>query len=244
MIPTFAAIFRLAIGSFYHTTSRHEPAVAAAADRVSDLLERDLRDQIYRNGSIYLEGPILDRGEVWTLDIERGLDIGPVAASENELLFTVIATTFEGGGRAYHTFPVSVDFSPDAVVFAPTPTRPFTQTYITFGATDVSGHPLSIHDLYFTASQRFVFDRLAPMEVSPELERESKAYFRAVNGHPVGITGGFIRMLYLSVVTIATLGPGDILPITTGTRLLVSTEAVLGIVVMGLFLNSLVRKRR
>lgn len=47
------------------------------------------------------------------------------------------------------------------------------------------------------------------------------------------------RMLYLSAVTITTLGYGDIVPITTRSRLYISLEAILGIVTVGLFLNAL-----
>ena len=46
-------------------------------------------------------------------------------------------------------------------------------------------------------------------------------------------------MLYLSAVTITTVGYGDIVPLTTISRVLVGIEAVLGIVLIRLFLNAL-----
>ena len=46
-------------------------------------------------------------------------------------------------------------------------------------------------------------------------------------------------MLYFSTVTIATIGYGDIVPVTDLTRFLVALEALLGLVFAGLFLNSL-----
>jgi hypothetical protein len=52
-------------------------------------------------------------------------------------------------------------------------------------------------------------------------------------------SGNFVRMLYLSAVTITTLGFGDVVPMTTASRVLVSCEAILGIVLIGLFLNAL-----
>ena len=51
-----------------------------------------------------------------------------------------------------------------------------------------------------------------------------------------------IKMFYLSVVTITTLGYGDIVPTTNFTRLLVSIESILGIILIGLFLNALAKK--
>lgn len=54
---------------------------------------------------------------------------------------------------------------------------------------------------------------------------------------------GFIESLYFSVVTITTLGYGDISPITDTGRILTGTQAMLGIVSIGLFLNSVSEKR-
>ncbi|ALU41930.1 potassium channel family protein [Pseudoalteromonas rubra] len=65
----------------------------------------------------------------------------------------------------------------------------------------------------------------------------------AIEGQPIDTEGQFLRMLYLSVVTITTLGYGDIVPTTELNRFLVGLEALLGIVLAGLFLNSLARER-
>ena len=50
------------------------------------------------------------------------------------------------------------------------------------------------------------------------------------------------RMVYFSAVTITTLGYGDIVPATTWARNAVALESVLGILTIGLFLNSLARE--
>jgi len=56
-------------------------------------------------------------------------------------------------------------------------------------------------------------------------------------GIPIGSPKSlFMRMLYLSMVTITTLGYGDIVPLTDTARLLVGFEAVLGIVILGLII--------
>jgi voltage-gated potassium channel Kch len=49
-------------------------------------------------------------------------------------------------------------------------------------------------------------------------------------------------MLYFSAMTITTVGFGDIVPISDRTRLLTAAEAVSGIIVIGLFLNSLAQQ--
>ena len=60
------------------------------------------------------------------------------------------------------------------------------------------------------------------------------AYERATRGHPEYLPGAFSRALYFSVVTITTLGFGDIVPTTDRARLSVALEAFLGVVTIGL----------
>lgn len=50
---------------------------------------------------------------------------------------------------------------------------------------------------------------------------------------------GFFSNLYLSIITITTLGYGDITPLGKVGQLLTASEAVLGVILVGLFLNSL-----
>ncbi len=58
------------------------------------------------------------------------------------------------------------------------------------------------------------------------------------NGTPDSVGGNLWRMLYLSVVVITTLGLGDIVPISDAGRVLVGSEAMLGVLLVGLFLNA------
>jgi hypothetical protein len=64
----------------------------------------------------------------------------------------------------------------------------------------------------------------------------------AGEGDPKDASGLFVRMLYFSAITITTLGFGDITPVSSVARIIVGGEAVLGIVLMGLFLNSVAQK--
>jgi hypothetical protein len=70
------------------------------------------------------------------------------------------------------------------------------------------------------------------------------AYDNALNGFPSNSTGNFERLLYLSAMTATTVGYGDIVPVTRTARLLVASEAVVEIILIGLFLNSLAVKAR
>jgi hypothetical protein len=61
----------------------------------------------------------------------------------------------------------------------------------------------------------------------------------AFAGDPYYASGRWMRMLYLAIQTQTTLGSGDIVPVTTRARLLVGSEALTGLILMGLFLNAL-----
>ncbi len=72
--------------------------------------------------------------------------------------------------------------------------------------------------------------------------------FHDIQAADLGLTSSgsifdvFLRMLYLSAVTISTSGYGDIVPISNIARLVVALESVAGILIAGLFLNSIARQ--
>lgn len=66
----------------------------------------------------------------------------------------------------------------------------------------------------------------------------------ALNGNALGNYGRLSRALYLSTAVLTTLGFGDIVPVSDQARWWVMLQAVLGIVVAGLFLNALAAKSR
>ena len=61
-------------------------------------------------------------------------------------------------------------------------------------------------------------------------------------GEQVGLSseGSFPLFMYLSMVTITTLGYGDVLPVTPGARMLASTEAFIGQLFLAVFIARLV----
>lgn len=64
----------------------------------------------------------------------------------------------------------------------------------------------------------------------------------ALTGEPLDASGSWLRLAYLSVVTATTLGFGDITPVSSDARFAVGLEAVLGVVLIGFFLNAVARK--
>jgi hypothetical protein len=65
------------------------------------------------------------------------------------------------------------------------------------------------------------------------------SFYLGVEGDPSYASDYFWRMAYLSAMTITTVGFGDITPVSEAARILVALEAILGVVVVGLFLSAL-----
>jgi len=86
----------------------------------------------------------------------------------------------------------------------------------------------------------------AMVSVTPELNALLKAVSEEQLGYAPRAFGmdRFSRMFYFSVAAMTTTGFGDILPLTTSVRLLASAEALLGIVLAGLFLNAVAKSSR
>lgn len=70
----------------------------------------------------------------------------------------------------------------------------------------------------------------------------SADYF-ILGAHFCAPVSNFIDAIYLSVVTVTTLGYGDIVPASPYAKMLTSFQAISGVVVVGLFLNSLFSKQ-
>jgi hypothetical protein len=88
-------------------------------------------------------------------------------------------------------------------------------------------------------AQVFSLDRgFLAAESPPELAAQSLQFLNGFKGSASDVSGNFWRMLYMSAVVITTLGLGDIVPISPLARALVALEAVIGIMIAGLFLNA------
>ncbi len=80
------------------------------------------------------------------------------------------------------------------------------------------------------------------LEIPMYLDDQLKQLKNGLAGFPSEINGNFWRMFYFSSVTITTLGYGDIVPLTNSARFFVAIETVLGIILIGVFLNLLANK--
>jgi hypothetical protein len=80
------------------------------------------------------------------------------------------------------------------------------------------------------------------LTVPDTLYANMERYYVASQGNPDKLTGKLMRFMYLSSMTITTLGFGDIVPVSDRARFAVACEAIYGVVVVGLFLNAVARR--
>ena len=72
---------------------------------------------------------------------------------------------------------------------------------------------------------------------SQDFGKKFEGWAAAQSGSTARLNGLFWRMFYLRSVTTTTLGYGDIVPLTTPARILVSVQTILAIIAMGGFIS-------
>jgi Ion channel len=238
LIPTYAALYTNLPYHFYHTTILHEQSIQSDAER----LAVDLQDAIISNFQAYYHSLTVTRDSS-TIDISS-VRVLHVSIKADQLHFYIYSTEtrshpswMSSSGASLVSLAHSIDSPHDdgTQMFwlrshePKDPNRhldlrdicPFRQGYTGGGFAANTDLPYGFIVLPFTVRQRI------------------DAFRAASAGFPSAASGSFPRMLYFSAITITTVGYGDILPITPLARALVASEAVIGVVLIGLFLNAL-----
>jgi hypothetical protein len=231
-IPAFAALYATIPPEFYSATARHEYFLSDDAA----LILSDVRAAIEANfqaayGSIHKEFGS------WNVNITAfGVEWPSIVPEELRLVVRASAQ----------------DMTP-----------PAHDSVFTFQI-DLSGMPLGprndgpAHSTYLNVVREFPVAGIDPAVLFPCRNHEANTCLSIPFGsaadlrldraraallglsYPYWRGGHFLRMLYFSAVTISTPGYGDIVPISTRARTMVTVEAIWGPVLLGLFLNSLI----
>lgn len=238
LIPTFASIYVSFDAEFYQNSLRLEQALWSDIQQAENDLARDIREQfvsefgtgmsLYNNNYISLQSP-------WFMVHRLQIRL-PEAAD-----FKVTVPMFRFGGNAYvtsETITVTFFLDPTDARLIPTDDRAYVladPVLRTYRPVDCS--PDNICEALFRASPHLP-SRALFLRVSSETQTSLHRCVDALGSLQPDTSSEFWRMFYFSAVTITTVGYGDIVPLTTRTRLLVAGEAILGVVIIGLFLNS------
>jgi len=228
-VVVFALFFRWQEHGFYQPYCRHELSYRKHSRALEAALTEAFREALATDRGQILEGITID---------PRKLQVQDLVAKEDCVLFSLFLEIRASGGTGLRRW-IPVRLSPrfafdyrykdlnknHLIILHP-------QLELLESPPD--GGPLS--KSHINPQLHFIFSWI---NVQGTTVKKLKSLLSARNGFPGEIPGGFWRMLYFSVVTITTLGYGDISPVTGAVRFLVGLESVLGIFLLGSFISSL-----
>lgn len=101
---------------------------------------------------------------------------------------------------------------------------------------------LSLLDILTEATVKGANSQISVLDLTTNDTFVVRKYLLGMNGDPSNLSDAYWRYLYFSTMIITTVGFGDIVPLTTTARLVVGFEAILGIAIAGMFINSVFSK--
>lgn len=239
LIPLFATLYcLLPNNSFYHSTVQYEYSMSSETHNVRQALNNRIEENIKQSYSRTL---LSMRG--WSLN-PTFVYVHSLTSRDDVISFRLSFVLKKTSSQQDLYFDPLVSF-PSATRFTikdADNTEPIDFKFVTiedFGNYTVGSSSQEIIDALFPSNDPDLAGNIRYLRVSPQLSLQMQSMSRGLQGFPSGFSGNFVRMFYLSASTITTLGYGDITPITTTSRILVSMEAIIGIVMLGLFLNAL-----
>lgn len=244
VIPIFAGIFWLLPQNFYHSTVQYEASLQIDAERILRRLAKEIVETFKNH-----HGALGAERDGWQIDITaiHLYDFEPLKdANRFKMSLRFNGTKGEQKG-VEQGMTLIIKLQNDKYYSTQNPKTGEWNYYRTPTIENIHVLPVSPKLIF---PYRAVWDgdpvgeaqRPILLPISDVLETEMKSFNRTSKGFPSKSSGTYARMFYFSAVTITTLGYGDIVPITNLARLLVAIESILGIVLIGLFLNSLARE--
>ena len=244
-IPVFASLYARLPFDFYHSTAKYEPLVTGQSSLIAGRLRQTfLLDAIQSSTARpSLDGqgvhaspdgvfpafsidPEPDRVRVNAIFLREG-------AIDSKDLFLKIALDIDDAANLHPATDVAL-------------TNDRSQLFNTLLWVEVKARVLSGGEvplpLLFPCGKRSPSDRSTCIRMTLEDYSALLSLESTAGGRPTPAQGSYLRMLYFSAVTISTLGYGDIVPLTSRARALVTIEVIFGPLLFGLFLNSLFRE--
>lgn len=237
LIPLYAIFYSALDESFYHATAPYEVSVSKA--QVS--LQEALLEEIKSAATSAYGG----RREVGQFVLELETMRFPhleYAGDSFTLAFKLSGRSSDSSTSPNYTeffFRVGFQTAPNVAhrVFPPSPKEDRYIREATIEDFRLVGQPSSFETEHHSFDALVLFPR-RELVLGSTMNQRVQDLRQAIEGFPSKLGGSFWRMLYLSGITITTVGYGDILPTSDTTRVLVMTEAVVGVVLAGLFLNA------
>ena len=255
-IPSFAFIYYELPGHFYHSTLSSERSLTTEYEDIRrdlSVLMSKQREKVNPSPDNHIWPPVIEgRPHYWAAYVNR---IENLSIEDDSISFILRGNYYAAGveGKKYNDAFYEKqdirDFSIPARLSLWGRIREYNGE--AYGSESLTlDLPSEIQHLFPDRESQLTFiAALFPevvfqkpdfgLRVPEKLLNRIRTYSDVKQGTDSTSSGRFVRMLYLSASTITTLGFGDIVPMTTPSRILVSVEAILGIVLIGLFLNAL-----
>lgn len=235
----FAIFYTFISGDFYHSNAKYELSLKNDLHAIQTGLQAAIERTI---DTQYKDAVIVDHG--WTLT-RKSVRFTSLNYSDN--VFTArlnleVKRISNGYPESLRTNHVGVSLRRNSGFPMLKDDLSYASVMHSVGIDKAEFLDFDPHVLLMKLPDDFKLDRskITPRLIVPVgLDKAMTDYGNAIEGFPTNSSGGFERMLYLSAVTITTLGFGDILPVTPTARFAVASEAVWGIVLMGYFLSSI-----
>jgi hypothetical protein len=246
LIPIFAFIYNALPRQFYHSTIKYEQILNKDNEEIRQKLEKQITDIFQEeHGKMYQqEGDLV-------VDIDN-LQVGSFEMNGDIVKFSFSIPLDKRGGDYHEPSPLfnaEISFPLTYVPVTATEDDYFYGSYVKrISARELTEPPVFKTPVEMNSVLKIIFPREPETEneqgiilfpLNMELLKRFDQYSSGQNGFASDLSGNYWRMLYLSAATITTLGYGDIVAVTNEARILVSVEAILGIILIGLFLNAL-----
>jgi hypothetical protein len=234
-IPSFAAIYAFLIPShFYHSTVQFESVL----NKDANTLLTEIKKSIVHEFKIAHSGTTTSDGK-WQIDISK-IGINSLRSESDRTWFTLSMqlngiNEYEGiesgfflqcsiENRVQYATAISPYY--DMVIYKQPDCEPKANLPIDLKVLFPAKYNGSDHPYLLLPINQNVQDTITHLQ-------------NAMRGFPSKVSGVYARMFYFSAVTITTLGYGDIVPVTNTARNIVAAESIIGIILIGMFLNSL-----
>lgn len=235
VILVFAIIYSFIPEDFYHSTIKYEDYFTEEVKAVESLIAKEIKENYKK-----------DYGKIKFEDENYRYDASQIVVTELKSIskginFTLLIPIFRNNPKvSSQIFTVKGTLSHS--------TRKIYDKSI---IKSINIEPNNFHPLYqkfpirsqgkYNTEMKFSNDIKNPFEVSEKLDDKLRNLYKTTKGFPSGINGAFFRMLYFSSTTMTGLGPGDILPLTNRARILVVIQSLLGLILIGIFLNEIAK---
>jgi hypothetical protein len=238
VLVVFALVYDHWADSFSHTTLVNEKSKVEKEARIADAIAASIQNDI---PSRY--GPEKPLPGEWRV-VSTSLKALTLRLAEDGVIILRIAGTCRRAAppASVEIFPV-LRLQPLASELSPSG-RPLNQFFeITAEVPDLTRWGIAREPLLRVLSGANAPNGTGSIVLSDAASRELKALDNMQQGRAApDWLETFWRMMYFSATTITTSGFGDIVPVTGGARLLVGLEAVLGVIIIGFFLNAVARE--